>query len=113
MTLTGNNAAGCERLSLNFSSSFLPARKIACTSNLPLNQLAENLRNIAATFPTGVDEHRKLFRIQTERTSRRPGRFFARIGKLGMNRHSRDLDPLRRNSVVDQLLSALPQLATR
>ncbi len=41
------------------------------------NQLAKDLRNVAAANPTGIHKHRELLRIQTERTACCLRRFFA------------------------------------
>jgi len=42
------------------------------------NQLAENLRNVTAAFPAGVDEDCEFFRVQPERSSCGLSGFFTR-----------------------------------
>ena len=58
------------------------------------------LRNISATNESRIYKDCEFLRIQTQRSSGCLGCFLSRVGKLGMNRHSRNLDSSGSNSKI-------------
>src|SRR6266446_6199309 len=70
-----------------------------------MDQLLEDLNDIPAAFPPGVYEYRKFVRVKPKHLSRRLSRLFSGISELRMNRHARYFDTVRRDSIIDQLLT--------
>src|SRR5882724_2366041 len=68
-----------------------------------MDEFAENLGNVSTTSPSCVYKNSKLFSIQPQGAPSSLRSLFARVSKFRMNRHTRDFNSLRSDTVVDQL----------
>src|SRR5204863_5449771 len=84
------------------------AREKDCLNvQLTAHQLAEDVRNVAAAFPTSVEKDCELFGVESQSGACDSRCVIARKRKLGMHRHAGNLYFFGGDAIFTQLLARL------